>query len=120
MRVLIVVNPYATSVTARNRVVVTKALRDGNEVTLVETNRRGHATRLAADAGMACLACREEQISDEQFAAGKTPSTYVVMARQRSELEPLAAFDRWHTPPVNESIAVWTDDFSNLVEVLKW
>jgi diacylglycerol kinase family enzyme len=50
MRVLIVVNPFATSVTARNRVVVTKALRDGNDVSLVETNRRGHASRLAADA----------------------------------------------------------------------
>ncbi len=50
MRVLIVVNPFATSVTARNRVVVTKALRHGNDVTLVETNRRGHATRLASDA----------------------------------------------------------------------
>jgi hypothetical protein len=76
--------------------------------------------RLAADAGLACLACREEQISDEQFQAGKTPSTYVVMARLRGELETLAAVDRWHAPPVNKEIAVWTDDFSNLVEVLKW
>lgn len=50
MRVLLVVNPFASSVTARNRVVVTKALREGNTITVVETNRRGHATRLAADA----------------------------------------------------------------------
>ena len=36
--------------TARNTVVVHRALSQGNEVEIVETNRRGHATRFAHDA----------------------------------------------------------------------
>ena len=50
MRILLVVNTFASSVTARNTVVVQRHLARGNEVELVETNRRGHATRFAADA----------------------------------------------------------------------
>lgn len=50
MRVLLLVNPFASSVTARSRVVIQKALSADHDVTLAETNRRGHATRLAQSA----------------------------------------------------------------------
>ena len=50
MRLLLVVNSFASSVTARNTVVVHRALAQGHEVEVVETNRRGHATRIAQDA----------------------------------------------------------------------
>lgn len=50
MRILLVVNAFASSVTARNTVVVHRALSQGNDVEVVETNRRGHATRFAQDA----------------------------------------------------------------------
>ena len=50
MRILLVVNAFASSVTARNTVVVTRELSHGNDVDVVETNRRGHATRFAQDA----------------------------------------------------------------------
>jgi diacylglycerol kinase family enzyme len=50
VRVLLVVNAFASSVTARNTVVVHRILSAGNEVEIVETNRRGHATRFAQDA----------------------------------------------------------------------
>ncbi len=55
LRILLVVNAFASSVTARNTVVVHRALADdrghgGNDVEVVETNRRGHATRFAQDA----------------------------------------------------------------------
>ena len=50
LRILLVVNAFASSVTARNTVVVHRALSQGNEVEVVETNRRGHATRFAQDA----------------------------------------------------------------------
>jgi diacylglycerol kinase family enzyme len=45
--VLLLVNSSASSVTARGRVVIQKALSADHEVTLAETSRRGHATRLA-------------------------------------------------------------------------
>lgn len=49
-RVLLVVNSFASSVTARNTVVVHRRLSRGHDVEVVETNRRGHATRFAHDA----------------------------------------------------------------------
>src|SRR3954452_11812580 len=50
MKVLLIVNASASSVTARTRVVIQKALSADHEVTLAETSRRGHATRLAQGA----------------------------------------------------------------------
>jgi len=50
VRILLVVNSFASSVTARNMVIVHRALSRDHEVQLVETNRRGHATRYAQDA----------------------------------------------------------------------
>ena len=44
------VNSSASSVTARARVVIAKALAADHEVTVADTARRGHATRLAAGA----------------------------------------------------------------------
>jgi diacylglycerol kinase family enzyme len=50
LRILLVVNSFASSVTARNTVVVHRRLARGHDVEIVETNRRGHATRFAHDA----------------------------------------------------------------------
>src|SRR5262249_51649139 len=50
VRLLLVVNASASSVTARGRVVIQKALSADHTVTVAETNRRGHATRLAQGA----------------------------------------------------------------------
>lgn len=50
MKLLLLVNSSASSVTPRSRVVIQKALSADHQVTLAETNRRGHATRLAQGA----------------------------------------------------------------------
>ncbi|MEM1333947.1 MAG: diacylglycerol kinase family protein [Actinomycetota bacterium] len=62
MRILLIVNSFASSVTARNTVIVQRRLAEGRRSTtssrivrrhvveVVETNRRGHATRFAHDA----------------------------------------------------------------------
>ena len=50
MKVLLIVNSSASSVTARGKVVIQKALSADHEVTVAETSRRGHATRLALGA----------------------------------------------------------------------
>jgi diacylglycerol kinase family enzyme len=47
---LLIVNSSASSVTARGRVVIQKALAADHDVTVAETSRRGHATRLAQGA----------------------------------------------------------------------
>jgi diacylglycerol kinase family enzyme len=50
LRILLVVNSFASSVTARNTVIVHQELSREHDVQIVETNRRGHATRFAQDA----------------------------------------------------------------------
>lgn len=50
MKVLLLVNSSASSVTPRGKVVIQKALAADHDVTLAETNRRNHATRLAQGA----------------------------------------------------------------------
>jgi diacylglycerol kinase family enzyme len=50
VRLLLVVNSFASSVTARNTVVVHQVLSQEHDVQIVETSRRGHATRFAQDA----------------------------------------------------------------------
>jgi diacylglycerol kinase family enzyme len=61
LRVMLIVNSFASSVTARNTVIVHRRLSEGvrtpgrslpaqHQVEVVETNRRGHATRFAHDA----------------------------------------------------------------------
>ncbi len=50
MKVVLLVNSQASSVTPRSRVVIGKALSADHDVTVAETSRRGHATRLAQGA----------------------------------------------------------------------
>jgi diacylglycerol kinase family enzyme len=50
MRLLLLVNTSASSVTPRARVVIQKALAADHDVHVAETSRRGHATRLALGA----------------------------------------------------------------------
>lgn len=50
MRIVLLVNPFSSSVTARARVVIRKALSADHDVELVETSRRDHATHLARGA----------------------------------------------------------------------
>lgn len=57
MRLLLVVNTSASSVTARARVVIQKSLAADHEVTVAETSRRGHATRLAQGAASRGIDC---------------------------------------------------------------
>ncbi len=50
MKILFIVNPSASGVTARGRVVIQNALAASHDLTVSETKRRGHATRLAQGA----------------------------------------------------------------------
>ncbi len=50
VRVLLIVNTTASSVTARKRVVIQQALGADHDLEVLETSRRGHAARLARGA----------------------------------------------------------------------
>jgi hypothetical protein len=41
------------------------------------------------------------------------------MARERADLGPIADDRRWVTPTISPATPLWTDDFSNILAVLR-
>ena len=50
---------------------------------------------------------------------GKSDSHWIVMARNPAEIAPLAADSRWSRLTVKPGTPLWTDDFSNILSVLR-
>ena len=50
MKIALIVNPFATAVTPKRRAMVESGLSEGNDVTVLETTGRDHATALATQA----------------------------------------------------------------------
>ncbi len=75
---------------------------------------------LANDAGLVCLVDEDNPITQEQKDAGKFPSEWLVMARSRADLGALATDPHWVPAKVQPGTQVWTDDFSNLLRIIKW
>ena len=57
---------------------------------------------------------------DENLSIGKEASTWVVMARSREDLGLLGTKSNWQIVPENARVKVWRDDYSNLLQVLRW
>lgn len=74
---------------------------------------------LARDLGLAGRVRADERASGEDWAAGRFPSTWVVLARQAADLGPLGQALRWRPLPPSEG-RPWTDDYSNLVRAFRW
>jgi hypothetical protein len=55
----------------------------------------------------------------EEARNGKEPSVWVVMARSPEDLNPVTADGRWKSLSAPDNFRLWTDDFSNLLSVLK-
>jgi hypothetical protein len=75
---------------------------------------------LAADAHCVALVRDDNEPTPEQRERGATGSRVVVLARSAKTLGPLARDARWRhlEPPI--SPRPWTDDFSNLVQAVRW
>jgi hypothetical protein len=73
--------------------------------------------RIARAEGLAVLAQREPATAGS-VELGKFPSEWMVVARQREDLGRLLTDSRWIAPPPS-SAPLWTDDFSNILSVLK-
>jgi len=74
---------------------------------------------LARDAGWVAYARADLVLAPEEREAGKDPSQWVVLAPTRSGLGALAEDPRWLALTVQTGARVWTDDFSNLWDVIK-
>jgi len=75
---------------------------------------------LAGDAGLVCLLGDDTGVSQAQTDAGKFPSRWIVMARSRSDLGTLERSAHWTLVQAPAGARVWTDDYSNLLQVIKW
>ena len=76
---------------------------------------------LAHDAGLVARAQLEAAISNEDaLRDGRTPSHWVVLARRPEDLGALRDDPRWRSLPPRPDRRLWTDDFSNMLEVIKW
>jgi hypothetical protein len=71
---------------------------------------------LAKDAGMVCLVQRDGN-KDEK--AGLWASDWVLLANAAEDLKSVTATGNWQRARDNDSLSVWTDDFSNLFSVFQ-
>ncbi|HLE42832.1 MAG TPA: fused MFS/spermidine synthase [Methylomirabilota bacterium] len=75
---------------------------------------------LAGEAGLTAVVQDDPVVSDEDYARGKRPSEWVVMAHQPADLAPLAGDPRWRLARGEPGAAIWTDDFTALIQTFKW
>jgi hypothetical protein len=74
--------------------------------------------RLAEDQGLVALWQREPATAGS-LADGKFPSEWMVIARTRADLGALATDPRWKPPVIAPDTPLWTDDFSNILSVIR-
>jgi hypothetical protein len=77
--------------------------------------------RLAHDAGLVALYQNDRgDITEEEQAQGKSTSDWVVMARRREHLGALPDDSKWQLLTGDSTVALWTDDYTNLLGVFAW
>jgi SAM-dependent methyltransferase len=74
---------------------------------------------LALDAGLVCRVEDDLNLDPDEVSRAKMISQWAVMARTEADLGALAADPRWTPPPIRRGTSVWTDDFNNLLSVLR-
>ena len=74
--------------------------------------------RLAHEQGLTVLWQREPATAGS-LEDGKFPSEWIVMARDPRDLGQLTSDARWVAPVVPSATPLWTDDFSNILSVLR-
>jgi hypothetical protein len=79
---------------------------------------------LAADANSRCWICRDQFVPPSQSETGREPTLYAVMARDKSHLKGLLRSRSdpglpWIEITPKEPGTAWTDDFSDVFNILK-
>jgi hypothetical protein len=63
---------------------------------------------------------QSHRVTPAEERAGALSSDWIVLARDRSTLGPLAADPRWRALQSRGGLPVWTDQFSNILDVVDW
>jgi len=74
----------------------------------------------ARDAGLVSLVRDDTAVPQAEMDAGKYPSMWLVMSRDESDLGRLTRDARWKPAQPKPGNRVWTDDYSNLLGIIKW
>ena len=75
---------------------------------------------LSKDAGLVGYERYEQTVSDADKQLGILPSRWVVLARNNASLGGLPSASGWAPITAPPGFRVWTDDFSDVLSVLKW
>jgi hypothetical protein len=77
---------------------------------------------LALDAGLVGRQLDEtgQAIPVKEFNLGRKHSQWVVLAREREDLAPIAGRPGWRALGARGSESLWTDDHSDLIRLLRW
>ncbi|HVF39251.1 MAG TPA: fused MFS/spermidine synthase [Gemmatimonadaceae bacterium] len=76
---------------------------------------------LARELGLAARVRHDVGITSKvQVKTGRAPSEWVLLARDERHFGTLGGNRAWESLRGRKNVAGWTDDFSNVVEVLKW
>ena len=75
---------------------------------------------LVQDAGLVGLVNLDTAVSENDTLNGKLASIWAVMARTRGDLAALLRDPRWQPLPAASPARLWTDDFSNVVSIIKF
>jgi hypothetical protein len=99
-------------------------LADGGLIALHISNRRLDlkpvVANLANDARLVCFQRDDLAINASESARGKEASQWVVLARAKEDLRALPSDQRWQPLYARPSFGLWTDDFSDIISLLKW
>jgi hypothetical protein len=75
---------------------------------------------LAKDAGLFALLGEHDPDATDERNELDYPSDWVALARERGDLGPLPASREWAELPVRPGFRPWSDDYSNIVGVIRW
>jgi spermidine synthase len=74
---------------------------------------------VAKSYSLSAFVMEDTTLTFEEARNGKEPSVWVVMARSSEDLNPVTANGRWKSLSAPDNFRPWTDDFSNILSVLK-
>jgi hypothetical protein len=74
----------------------------------------------AADAGLVAYIDEHDVDEDRENAELDYSADWVVLARRVEDLGSLAANPNWRRMTSDAHRRVWTDDYSNIVSVIRW
>jgi hypothetical protein len=72
---------------------------------------------LAKRTGATCLTLAD---GEQNPLTGKDPSEWLVMAQRSPAFDALAQNPRWRVVEGGDGSGAWTDDYSNILSVLRW